>query len=253
MRAIRPNQSDSVYGIQMVADTIIEPGRRLRRDAELNRTKILQAAREVFARQGLDATLHHIAQHAGLGVGTVYRHFRNRDHILDDLFAESIEELRRVGRDALACEDPWQGLVQFIERSVQMMMTDRGLWTLAIGGASKSQNLAKGRENFWHVVPQLLRRAQASGQLRADFRPEDMCVISMMMGTSAQFTSHQSPEAWRRYLTFLLDGLRGDRALSPLPVPELTESQLDRAMDAWYPERRGTSMKHSTASTSPAT
>jgi len=221
---------------------MVDPGRRLRRDAEINRLRILQAAREVFARQGLDATLHHIAEQAHLGVGTVYRHFRNRDHILDELFGESIERLRRVGSDALACEDPWEGLVRFMEQSVEMMTTDRGLWTLAIGGSSKAKNLAMGRENFWHVVPELLARAQKSGQLRADFRPEDMSVVSIMIGTSATFTGHESPEAWRRYLTFFLDGLRSDRALTPLPVNELTAVQLDRAMSEWFPARQRSSV-----------
>jgi AcrR family transcriptional regulator len=223
----------------MQTDTIVEPGKRRRRDAEINRVRILHAAREVFARQGLDATLHHIAQHAHLGVGTVYRHFRNRDHILDELFEDSIKRLRLVGSEALACEDPWEGLVSFMEQSVEMMTTDRGLWTLAIGGSSKAKNLAMGRENFWHVVPELLARAQKSGQLRADFRPEDMSVVSIMIGASATFTGRESPEAWRRYLTFYLDGLRGDGALSPLPVDELTPAQLDRAMSEWFPSRHG--------------
>src|SRR5580658_3011854 len=104
----------------MTQQDTVEARRPLRRDAQLNRAKILQAAREVFAQQGFDATLHHIAQHAGLGVGTVYRHFRNRDDILDALFDESIERLRRVGHESLACEDPWDGLMHFLESTVEM-------------------------------------------------------------------------------------------------------------------------------------
>ena len=211
--------------------------RRMRRDAERNRERILQAAREVFARRGLDATLHQIAEHAELGVGTIYRHFRNRDEILDELFDESLEQLERVGRDALACADPWDGLVQFLERSVEMMRNDRGLWALAIGGSSKTRHLAKGRTQFWRVIPQLLERAQAAGALRADVQPEDVAVITVMVGASAQFTGGQSSEAWRRYLALVLEGVRAERLDAPLPTKALSSSELDAAMSAWYPSR----------------
>lgn len=160
-----------------------------------------------------------------------------------------MERLREIGRSALACEDAWQGLVQFMENCVEMMTTDRGLWTLAIGGVSKSRNLELGRENYWQVVPQLLAHAQASGQLRPDLRPEDMSVFSMMLGTASIFTGHESPEAWRRYMTLLLDGMRADGPVTPLPVPELSSDELDRAMSAWYPTRHASSSRRAATTT----
>jgi AcrR family transcriptional regulator len=220
----------------MVAEPT-SPARPTRADATRNRARVLQAAREVFARDGYDATLHDIARHAEVGVGTVYRHFRNRDEILDELFDESMARLERVGEEALSCADPWDGLVQFIERSAEMMRGDRGLWTLAIGGRSKARHLERGRLHYWRTVPELLTRAKTEGTLRDDLATEDLSVISVMIGTSAMFTGPQSPEAWRRYLTIVLDGLRAARSgPTRLPVAELSFEQLNRAMSDWYPE-----------------
>src|ERR1700730_8059433 len=91
--------------------------RPLRQDAERNRLRILQAAREVFADRGLDASLDQIAVHAGVGVGTVYRRFPDKDALIDALFEERIGEVAAAGQDALAAPDPWQGLVDFLQQA----------------------------------------------------------------------------------------------------------------------------------------
>ena len=89
--------------------------RPLRRDAERNRLRILQAAREVFADRGLDASLDQIAAHAGVGVGTVYRRFADKDALIDALFEERIDEVTAAGQRALSASDPWEGLVGFLQ------------------------------------------------------------------------------------------------------------------------------------------
>ncbi len=92
--------------------------RPLRRDAERNRQRILQAARELFTERGLSVTLNDIAHHAGCGVGTVYRRFPDKDLMIDALFEERIDEMVELANDGLANPDPWDGLVGFLERSL---------------------------------------------------------------------------------------------------------------------------------------
>src|SRR6187551_3752942 len=102
-------------------------GRPLRADAERNRRRILVAAAEVFAKRGLDAGLDEIARHAGVGTGTVYRRFPDKALLIDALFESRIDSLLEVARTALARPDAWDGLVHFLEKSIEMQQADRGL------------------------------------------------------------------------------------------------------------------------------
>src|SRR6266536_3319791 len=115
--------------------------RPLRRDAERNRQQILLAARAAFAERGLEVTLDEIAQRAGVGVGTVYRRYSNKDELIDELF----------------------------------------------------------------------ERAKQSGRLRPDVTETDMATIVMMLGAVIDSTRTTQPDAWRRYLGIVLDGLRTRR------------------------------------------
>lgn len=218
----------------------VQPSARtLRRDAELNRERIVVAARELFAERGLDVTLHDVARRAGLGVGTVYRRFANRDELLDALFEESVERLRNVAREAGAMADPWEGFVYLLERSIQMMAEDRGLWTMATGTPSKVRQSATAREHFWAVIPSIVARAQESGQLRDDIEPSDIAITCVIIGTSADLTRGVEPEAWRRYLALLLDGLRSVRTeTEALPHPALSQRKLAKALETWGPVKR---------------
>src|SRR4051794_40058529 len=88
---------------------------------------MLAAARELFAERGLDVTLNDIAHHAGVGVGTAYRRFANKEEVVDALFEEGLQAIAAVAREALAEPDSWQGLVMFLEHSLHMQFGDRGL------------------------------------------------------------------------------------------------------------------------------
>src|SRR3978361_4483 len=99
----------------------------LRRDAARNRERLLTAASELFAEHGLDVTLNDIAHRAGVGVGTAYRRFANKDEGIDALFEQRLQEVIAVAEQALAATDAWGGLVEFLERSLHMQFGDRGL------------------------------------------------------------------------------------------------------------------------------
>src|SRR3954451_15728355 len=91
--------------------------RPMRKDAARNRALLVQAGREVFAERGLDASLDDVAQRAGLGVGTAYRHFANKHELAQAIFTEAIDELIAEAKAAAAMPDAWAGIVRFIEQA----------------------------------------------------------------------------------------------------------------------------------------
>src|ERR1700738_3057524 len=101
--------------------------RPLRRDAELNRRKILLSASEVFAVNGLDATLDEVARHAGVGVGTVYRRFADKEALVEALFEERVAQVVALAGECLAVPDPWDGLACLMEQVCTLQAADGGL------------------------------------------------------------------------------------------------------------------------------
>src|ERR1700722_10791304 len=101
--------------------------RSLRKDAALNRERLLAAASELFAEHGLEITLNDIAHHAGVGVGTAYRRFANKEEVIDALFEQRLQDVATVATEALEHPDAWAGLVMFLERASEMQFGDRGL------------------------------------------------------------------------------------------------------------------------------
>src|SRR3974377_1979810 len=101
--------------------------RPLRKDAERNRRRILDAAAELFMERGLGVTLNDIAHHADVGVGTVYRRFPDKDVLTDAFFEEKIGEIVALAEAALTDPDPWRGLTSFLERGLELQARDKGL------------------------------------------------------------------------------------------------------------------------------
>src|ERR1051325_8125083 len=108
-----------------VTDSVAGP-RPLRRDAERNRQRILEAASEVFNERGLEVSLDEIARHAGVGVGTVYRRFRSKEELVEALFMDRLDTVAAVADEALSTPDPWTGLVSFMEQMAGIMAGDTG-------------------------------------------------------------------------------------------------------------------------------
>ena len=213
--------------------------RPLRADAARNRARLLAAAHAVFAERGLDATMDEVARRAGVGVGTAYRRFRNRDDLIAALFEERLDEFMGILDDALADGDPWRGLSGFLERSMEMQAADRGFKDLLLQSAERRERMRRFRAQIRPLVEALLRRAQDAGELRADVDGRDVLLVSLMVGAVADFASDVEPQLWRRSLTLLLDGLRARRTdTSPLTAGPLGIEQADRAMAAWRPGRR---------------
>jgi AcrR family transcriptional regulator len=213
------------------------PERPLRRDAERNRRRILQAAGEVFAERGLGVTMDDIAEHADVGVGTVYRRFPEKELLVEALFEDRIEELVSMAQQALAEADPWDALVGFLERGQELQASNRGLKELVLSTGYGRERVACMRDRMAPLVHALVERAQASGQLRPDVEGTDLPLIQVMLGGIVDFTRDIDPETWRRMFAIIVDGLRAREPLTPLEAPALDPNQVDHAMRVWKPLR----------------
>ena len=213
------------------------PPRPLRRDAELNRQKILHAATEVFAARGLDVTLDDIADHAGVGVGTVYRRFPNKDVLIEALFEAKIEEIVSRAEAAAAAEDPWEGLVGFLRNAVRAQARDQGLRQVMHSYNHGAERVAHSRARLTAPIMRMIDAAKAQGQLRADFELTDFPVVMGMVGSVAQHMCSVDPDIWQRYLELVIDGLRRRPDLAPLPRPALTDAQMITVMKAKHSDR----------------
>ncbi len=204
---------------------ITDPERPLRKDAERNRRLILDVAAQAFAERGLDVGFEEIARRAGVGVGTVYRRFPDREVLVEALFAQRIEEMISLAETALHDPDPWSGLCGFLSGSLEMQVSDRGLRTVLGTDTHGHGRLAAVRERLRPVVDALVARAMDSGDLRRDVQTLDLVAFSWMISAA---TPPDQPELWRRYLVLMLDGLREQRTAStPLPLQAPDEISLD--------------------------
>ena len=199
-----------------------------RSDAKRNRERIVASARELFALSGVDVPTREIARHAGVGVGTLYRHFPERADLVDAVLAESYEELVALAESALAEPDPWRGFTRFLEEALMLHGRNRGLKDVVethTHGRTQAQAM---RRRLRPLVTQLIARAQEDGSLRGDFTPQDIALVFWATDRVIELAGDTAPDVWRRQLGFVLDGLRAQNA-TPLPARSLTEAQLRRA------------------------
>jgi AcrR family transcriptional regulator len=219
-------------------DPVSEAPRPLRKDAARNRLRILEAARELFAQRGLEVTLDDVAHHAGVGVGTVYRRFPDKEQLIEALFEDRLAAVGGLAEQALEAEDAWEGLVGFLEATMGLQAADRGLKEIILGGPHGREHVAAARRRIAPLVARLVARAQAQGALRSDVRVTDMPLLQLMVGAIIDVSRDVEPELWRRFLGLLLDGLRADRdGANALPADALSLDQLATAMAAWRPPR----------------
>ena len=205
--------------------------RPLRKDAERNRVRILAAAAEVFTERGLHATLDDVAERAGVGVGTVYRRFPDKEALVEALFSERLDAVVGFAEQALAEPDPWAGLVSFLEQAAGLIAGDRGLRQILMFATYGHDRVNQARARMLPVVSAMVERAQRAGAVRADLRPTDIPFIEFMLGWAAEYAGGVRPEIWRRYLALMLDALRPERAgISELPEPALAPDELVQVM-----------------------
>jgi len=181
--------------------------RVLRADARRNHEAVIAAAKELFADQGLDAQMPDVAKAAKVGVGTVYRHFPNKDDLIAALVAERFERLAEKAGEGVEAEDPWEGLCAFIRFSAQIQADDRGLCEV-MGSRPEVMDAAARAAGLPELCERLVKRAQGAGELRRDLVWEDIPMIACGLGRITQATVGPATGRWPRLLEIILDGLR---------------------------------------------
>ena len=207
----------------------------LRADAERNRQRLLAAAKDLFATRGLDVTLDDVARHAGVGTGTAYRRFRNKDALIDALMVDRIGELATLAEECLEEPDPWVGLTSYFNRALALQADDRGLKEVLFSSGRGRERSNHARRAIAPVVTKLVARAKEAGAVRSDFDTSDVPLINFMLNTIVDFSRDIEPDLYKRYLAFVLDGLRPRADLEPLPVQALPVQDFQDALARWKP------------------
>lgn len=202
------------------------PRRPLRADAERNRLRIIAAARTVFAERGLEVSLDDVAEAAGVGVGTVYRRFANRDELIFGVFLEHLKQVHASVIAAIDADDPWEAIVELMTSLCQMMSEDRGLAAIImqIDHANPEIEVVKGQ--MTQAIQALVERAKRAEVLRPDLVANDFFVFFTMLSSVAQTTQTVAPGTWRRYLDLILDAIRAEPQREPLRGSPLSDDQL---------------------------
>jgi AcrR family transcriptional regulator len=178
----------------------------LRADAQRNLDRVLVAAGEAFAAHGPNVSVDEIARRAGVGHGTVFRRFPNKEALLGAVVAQRIRELAELAESLAEEHDVGAAFDGFVWRVAELQASDRALFECGPLCAEMPE-VAEAKTRLHAAVAQLVTRAQEQGALRNDVEPDDVPVLigSAIMG-AAQAGNR---DAWRRYVTVVLDGLRG--------------------------------------------
>jgi AcrR family transcriptional regulator len=236
------DQAVEVVEVVEVAADLEPASRRLRRDAELNLERIVAAAQELFAESGYEASMERIAQRAGVGVGTLYRRFPNKESLVVAIMEMAGQRSLELVNEVLENATPAEGIFEFLRRCVGLPASLRAL-------VSRSPHLAETHlamvESLATPITRLLTNAKAAGSIRTDVTFSDIAIILLSVravedryeagaageggaasgsGGSAATAARVGREQGERHLQLLFDGLRTTG--SALPHRPLSRAQL---------------------------
>ena len=178
----------------------------MRADARRNHDRLLAEARAVFAEHGTDASLEDVARRAGVGIGTLYRHFPNRHALMSAVFEDAVNELLARARELRTAPDPCEALLTWLHEVVTHAATYRGL-SKALMSASPASALSRCGTPMREAGTTLLTRAQKAGTVRADVQITDLLRLTHAIALAAE----ESPEDTTladRLLSLTLNGLK---------------------------------------------
>jgi AcrR family transcriptional regulator len=195
-------------GKRAVTSTVSETERPLRADARRNRERILQSARAAFAESGADAQIDDVARHAGVGVGTVYRHFPTKQALLTELVRQTFRLFTGWAREALeAGGEPFALIEGLLRRIAETAAGDAGVqYALTSSAAQAARSEAQAEQDeLIAVIAELIGRARRAGPIRPGIEATDIamliCGVVSVMGPRPGFD-------WRRHLDLVIDTLR---------------------------------------------
>lgn len=213
----------------MRSDTPGSPDARPQRaDARRNRQRIVDAARTVFSDHGVNAQMTDIASSAGLGMGTLYRHFPTKEALVHALVHEHLTRLRAAACAAAKEEaDPWRALERFVRLATTQAISHRCLGEFMGGQIFASPELHAAQQRLYDTVSELVERAKAAGQFREDAGDGDVRVLIMAGSVAFCSGTAVASRALDRYLALLLDGLRAPRSFERETLPGAALSQAE--------------------------
>ena len=183
--------------------TETQPRRPQRADARVNHAKLVAAARALFSEKGTSAPLEEVAEQAGVGIGTLYRHFPTRQALLEAVYVDEVEAMARAAAD-LEGVPPWEALSQWLHQYVGFAATKRALNEALMEADPGSDVLLTCRTAIAGAGTALVQRAQRAGVVRGD---TDFMDIVRMVGAIALVPTEDA-EQKTRLLELALDGLR---------------------------------------------
>jgi AcrR family transcriptional regulator len=188
--------------------------RAQRADAKRNLALLLQAARTVFERDGLAAQMDAIAAEAGLGVGTLYRHFPTRKALIAVLIQERLERLVASAEAAASAGEAWAGVEGIVWQLATFEAEDRGMVDILADEDPRSAPARASMAALMDHLGTVVARAQAAGAMRGDISATDVVIAVCGIGKMMRPGADDDPARWRRLVGVILDGLRtsaGDR------------------------------------------
>jgi AcrR family transcriptional regulator len=200
-----------------------------RSDSARNRERLVSVAQSVFAADGLHAPLDRIALAAGVGIGTLYRHFPSRVKLWETVLEAPLNAQLDLLESALNAADPWQGVEMYIMASCALEAEHDGYLNLMTTRYDGSPRLLALRTRIQRRIEDLIARGRDSGAVRGDFAVEDLIFIMLSNSRVAQVTRSVAPNAWRRNVELFLDSIRAARA-HPLRQSPMTPRQIYASM-----------------------
>jgi AcrR family transcriptional regulator len=203
------NQGIADAGIGSLDGGEVDEERPMRADARRNRRRIVIAAREVFAGQGSAASMEAIARHAGVGVGTLYRHFPNRMDVVEAVYENDVEELAEAAQRAVADLEPWPAVEAFFDAFMQYARTKQVLFSeLQLAFEKNPEWRSQARDQINWSFNLVIERAKRAGVVRSDVDGADVMQLVSPICTNGSILPDQS----RRLMGMILDGLRAGAA-----------------------------------------
>ncbi|MFD7873619.1 TetR/AcrR family transcriptional regulator [Streptomyces sp. NPDC059766] len=194
--------------------------RPMRKDAARNRQLLVTAAAEAFAEQGTDVSVSEIAERAGIGKGTVFRHFTTKDDLLAAIVTEKMYRLAETGEQLTHTQDPADALREFMSAAIELQIEDRAFCQVVHGVANDHPEVHKSQERLEAVTEALTDRARRHGVIRQDITGQDILLLMSGIYLTASRLQDTQPHLWRRYLRLVLDGMEAlDVPVLPGPPP----------------------------------
>ncbi|MEU6515991.1 helix-turn-helix domain-containing protein [Streptomyces sp. NPDC046978] len=194
--------------------------RPMRSDAVRTRKLLVDAAAEAFAERGTEVSVSQIAERAGIGKGTVFRHFPAKGDLLAAIVTEKLYALAATGERLTEAEDPARALNEFMSAAIELQMQDRAFCEVVHGVAPDHPEVRNSQETLSAVTDALTVRARRHGAIREDITGQDITLLMSGIYQTASPLQATQPHLWRRYLHLVLDGMRAaDAPALPGPPP----------------------------------